>query len=243
MHTSLLNRIFYCYEAVKKKEMLEKEIWHKKSEIEKHISKKVAQRAFLFSIITGFLINTAIIYWGGKTWNASLASDSGGILQYTIECYSFSESGIIALIVWVVFLLLVAALFFVFSGYKFDKEYAKRQNDAQIILLNKEISQQQSKLSTLLTSKEYAQDVHFVPEKYRTTDWLTLLFHIVKNGRADTLKEALNLAEQEVHQQTLYRQNQQLQRSIDQAAYQAQIAAINAQDSAAMARIDFYDRF
>lgn len=57
-------------------------------------------------------------------------------------------------------------------------------------------------------------ELYSLPEQYRNYDSASFIYEVLNTGRADTLKEALNLYEQQVHVRRLENRQQQIQNSL-----------------------------
>lgn len=239
----LRNQIFFAYEAVKKKETLENELAQKRQAIFDFIENKQTPKRFLMFGIISFVINNALLLVFGMTLGKHIASEQQTIISFLIYCYNPFESLLLAIVCWGVFLYMFIKFSFEFWEFNPNNYYPKYKNTDEVKKLEKEISEINNKITTLVHSPEYVNDTKIFAQRYHSTAWIVTIFNLIKNGRADTIKEALNIAEQELKMQQLQQQNRQMQQAMNEAIYQAQIAAINSEDASAMARINFYDRF
>ena len=239
----LKNQIFFAYEAVKKKETLENEIQQKRQAVFNFIKSKQTPKQLLRLALVSFGINTGIIILFGVTINKSLVSEEQGLFNYILSCYNPFSDILIFLISWGVCITIFVRLCFHFWKFNIDEYYSNYKDTAEVKKLETEISEINNKITILVHSPEYISDTKIFAECYHNTAWIVTIFNLIKNGRADTIKEALNIAEQELKMQQLQQQNRQMQQAMNEAIYQAQIAAINSEDASAMARINFYDRF
>ena len=103
-------------------------------------------------------------------------------------------------------LLLVVALVLIFSAKISRKKYIKRataeyeefkvQMEEKIAELNEQIDTIQSDLNEYMNAKQHY--LEFLPTSYRNVMAVGFMLEAVQNLRADTLKEAINLYEQEL---------------------------------------------
>lgn len=114
------------------------------------------------------------------------------------------SEGIIEAVVAVVVSLIASGI--IYSAYSTCTENSRVEKadayyDTQIKRLEKAEEVQQQKAEAFYKKTDVAAALHFLPVKYRSSGTIAYLIKLFDERRADTLKEAINLYEDEVHKQ------------------------------------------
>lgn len=125
-----------------------------------------------------------------------------------------------------------------------DKYYSKNSGKRNYIplILEEEwekLENAKENLEHLLSDDQYRQDISSVPKRYRSTEMTSYLYDIVSNNRADTLKEALNILEDDLHRMRM----EQKQQELIEAQKRAEEAANSASNDAIFLALYYYDKF
>lgn len=115
-----------------------------------------------------------------------------------------SVDGIIGMIAAVVIALIVLGLIYsAYSALTKDSRAAKANAyyNLQIDSLEKAEKAQSQKVEAFYKETDVAEVLSFLPEKYCSSGTISYLIKLFNEQRTDTLKEAINLYEDEVHKQ------------------------------------------
>ncbi|MCT2909564.1 hypothetical protein EFT87_12975 [Schleiferilactobacillus harbinensis] len=128
------------------------------------------------------------------------------------------------------------------DGRNLDSLYKNQfaGKDATVVAEEKAIQKLESQLQTITTDNGYLEAVGFVPKKYRTVNDLGWLFTYIDDGRADSLKESINVYEQEKHNYRMESMQQDILSSSQQAAINAAAARSAAEDASANSAAAMY---
>lgn len=124
------------------------------------------------------------------------------IKGYGVGCFVVMAAVVIAVFIHFILCILVIALSFIADAKYFTP---KREQKAELyynksmpqLLQNK--SAVEEELKKLYSSKEAKDMMEFIPDKYQSVHAANFIYEAVDNQRADTLKEALNLYEEDSH--------------------------------------------
>jgi len=118
---------------------------------------------------------------------------------------------------WVVTFIL--GCFYIFPGIIYYKVVKKNRNnrlDEEILALEKSLSRYDGELNNLVKDAVETGIQNILPEEYLNPEnrAVTYLLSYLQSGRADSLKEAMNLFEEDKHRMNMERmQNQVLEQS------------------------------
>lgn len=142
-----------------------------------------------------------------KNNSTDYAAPGGFVVLVCIVALLFLIAAIIAgekhaaIIALIAFFIALAVSIVLFSiANRIDK---KHKNEYETIILPKinmslhNIESLEKDLETFKTEHGYVLD--FLPETYRNAPAVSFMFLVISNGRADTLKEAMNLYEEQLH--------------------------------------------
>lgn len=118
--------------------------------------------------------------------------------------FGASAEGMIGMIVAVIMALIALGLIYsAYSALTKDSREAKANAyyNSQMDSLEKAVKAQNQKVEAFYKETDVAEVLSFLPEKYRSSGTISYLIKLFNEQRADTLKEAINLYEDEVYKQ------------------------------------------
>lgn len=210
---NLKSALSLAYASLAPVEKIEQDIEHTQQTVYEHVLQKEKLRAFLI-----------------------------GLAAVAVIVYIFFSNFFAAIIFGVI----GGAIGVKIADSRFDvhKTLPRYQNnDAAVKQDLERIQTLQQKHDGLIANTGYQRAVDFVPTKYRHSADVNWLFTYLDDGRADTLKEAINIYEQELHNWRMEQMQQQIIDTTQQAALDAEAARIAAQNAEVNSAVAMYNSF
>lgn len=124
---------------------------------------------------------------------------------------------------------------------KYYSENSDKRNHVPLILEEEweRLENTKENLDQLLSDEQYLEDISPVPKSYRSAQMTSYLFEIVSDNRADTMKVALDILEDDLHRMRM----EQKQQELIEAQKRAEEAANSASNDAIFLALYYYDKF
>lgn len=244
---SLKNNILISYSALAEYQKHWDKAQNKLNEIHKKMRDKNNKENLITAIKAPFVIYLLLMFFGtiyNIFWGEiDKATDISAFhllfmsLKGTFEAFTFQAGlgsaaigyGIYFMIVWwfreKVFNEDEITINYLMQLYQHDTEFENDFNDYKTL---------KQRSYNFTQTERFKTDVEFIPNNYRNAGIVAKLFGYIDDGRADTLKEAINLYEIESHQERIEAEHRWQSESIRRA----EEAAINAQNAARNAEIN-----
>lgn len=151
--------------------------------------------------------------------------DSNGMIESLDPIKNLTSLLIVFLvpIIYVIVMLKCVTL----PNNKKKKQKAQEYLETELPKQQKIIQQKKDELEALVNSEQAAILVETIPEDYASVDAVSSFILYIKNQRADSLKEAINLYEEELHRQQMIEMQQEQLATLETSVQlsQAQYAA------------------